>query len=334
MLPATDSRISPFLDSVIDRINIGIFIVNSRMEIVLWNHFMETNSGRPASSVVGRNLFECFPELPRNVMENKLKGVFILKNFAFSSWEQRPYLFKFQHNRPVTGGVEHMYQDFTFIPIKDDTGQVEHVCITLIDVTDIAIYQKMLKEALESLAEANHRDGLTGIYNRHFLEESLAREFSRARRYGGTISLIMIDIDNFKVINDTYGHLAGDDVLRNTAIQLGALLRQTDILGRYGGEEFGLLLPETKLEGAHILAERIRAQIAEIQVPYGNTHIQVTISAGIAEYHPDMARYEDLVKAADDALYQAKDAGRNRVVSAQTPNVFDVDSPNTVKDPD
>ena len=159
------SSLTSILESAIDRINIGVFIINSRMEIVLWNHFMEVNSGQPSSAVVGRNLFECFPDLPRNVVENKIKSVFILKNFAFSGWEQRPYLFKFRHNRPVTGGVEYMYQDCTFMPIKNEAGDVDHICVVVVDTTDVAIYKKMHQEALFSLAEASHRDGLTGIYN-------------------------------------------------------------------------------------------------------------------------------------------------------------------------
>ena len=319
MNPVSDARPTPFLESVVDCINIGIFIVNARMEIMLWNHFMEVNSGKDAEAVLGRNLFECFPDLPRNVMEKKLKGVFILKNFAFSSWEQRPFLFKFQHNRPVTGGVEFMYQDYTFIPIKDDTGSVQQVCITLVDATDTAVYQKMLKEALESLAAASQRDGLTGIYNRHYFEESLAREFSRVRRYGGTVSLVMLDIDHFKSVNDTHGHLAGDAVLRGTAQQLGGELRETDMLARYGGEELGLMLPETTLEGAQILAERIRGRVAAATVHYGSTPIQVTVSAGIGEFDIGMTRHEELIKLADDALYLAKESGRNRVCCATVP---------------
>ena len=249
------SSLTPILECTIDRINIGVFILNSRMEIVLWNHFMEVNSGSSSSLVVGRNLFECFPDLPRNVVENKIKSVFILKNFAFSGWEQRPYLFKFRHNRPVTRGVKYMYQDCTFMPIKNDRGEVDHICVTVVDTTDVAIYKKMHKEALDSLAEASHHDGLTGVYNRHFLEEAIAKEFNRAHRYGGTMSLVMLDIDYFKLINDTHGHLAGDEVLRTTARRLDAIARQTDTLGRYGGEEFGVLLPETTLDSARIFAE-------------------------------------------------------------------------------
>ena len=103
---------------------------------------MELNSGHPSDTVVGRNLFECFPDLPRELVENKIKSVFILKNFAFSAWEQRPYLFKFRHNRPVTGEVEYMYQDCTFMPIENNKDEVEHICVTVVDTTDVAIYKR------------------------------------------------------------------------------------------------------------------------------------------------------------------------------------------------
>ena len=313
------SSLTPILECAIDRINMGVFIINARMEILLWNRFMEINSGQPSDTVLGRNLFECFPDLPRNVVENKIKSVIILRNFAFSGWEQRPYLFKFRHNRPVTGGVEYMYQDCTFMPLKNERGEVDHICVTVVDTTDVAIYKRMHKEALNSLAEASHRDGLTGIYNRRFLEESIAKEFNRAHRYGGAITLIMIDIDHFKLINDTHGHLSGDEVLRITAKRLDALIRQTDTLGRYGGEEFGVLLPETILDNAKILAERIRLSIAESAISYGETLINVTISIGIAQYHDKMTRYEELIKDADDALYQAKNAGRSCIRCAEAP---------------
>jgi diguanylate cyclase (GGDEF)-like protein len=212
-----------------------------------------------------------------------------------------------------------MYQDFTFMPIKNEHGNVDHVCVTLADTTDTAIYQKMLKEALESLAEANHRDGLTGIYNRRFLEEAIAKEFNRTHRYGGATSLVMLDIDHFKSINDTHGHLAGDEVLRTTAKRLTEIMRRTDTLGRYGGEEFGILLPETTMDGAMTFAERIRARIGETVMLHGETPIHVTISVGIAQYHGKMARYEELIQEADDALYLAKEAGRDCVRCAEHP---------------
>ena len=304
---------APLLDFLVDRINIGIFAVNRNMEITLWNRFMESHSGVNADAVLGKNLFECFSELPQSILYHKINSVFVLKNFAFTNWEQRPYLFKFRHNRPVTGGVEHMYQDCTFIPLKDEGGEVQQVCITLVDVTDTAVYQKMMNEAMTSLAEASNRDGLTGIYNRRFIEECIAKEYGRVQRYGGTMSLAIIDLDHFKNINDSHGHLAGDEVLRAASKVLGEGLRQTDFLGRYGGEEFAVVLPSTDLDGAAVLAERLRARLASTVIKHNDISVPVTASVGIAEWQAGMQRYEELIKAADQALYLAKEEGRNCV---------------------
>ena len=167
------------LEMIVDGINVGIVVLNRDLEIVLWNKFMESYSEFPKDKVDGRPLFEVFPELPQKWLKRKLNSVFVLKNFSFPSWEQRPYLFRFPHNRPITGGVDHMRQDVTFMPIKNEADEVDYVCLMLYDVTDSSIYQEMLKEAMDSLAEASNRDGLTGIYNRRFLEASLHREFQR-----------------------------------------------------------------------------------------------------------------------------------------------------------
>ena len=131
------------LDFIVDRINVGVLILNENMEIQLWNKFMAANSGKNADDVLGKNLFDLFPELPQRWLSKKVSSVFMLKNFAFTSWEQRPYLFQFQHNRPVTGGMEHMCQDLTLMPVKNAAGEVESICIIVFDVTDTAIYQTM-----------------------------------------------------------------------------------------------------------------------------------------------------------------------------------------------
>ncbi|MFZ5464596.1 MAG: PAS domain-containing protein [Pseudomonadota bacterium] len=106
------------LDFVVDRIEVGIFAVDRGMRIVLWNRFMALHSGRPAEEVVGSNLFEVFPELPRKWLEKKIDNVFVLKNYSFTSWEQRPFLFRFDHNRPITGGIDCMRQNCTFLELS------------------------------------------------------------------------------------------------------------------------------------------------------------------------------------------------------------------------
>jgi diguanylate cyclase (GGDEF)-like protein len=308
------------LDFIVDRAHAGIFVVNREREIVLWNQFMELHSGRPADELIGKNLFDEFPELPRQWLERKIENVFILKNFSFSSWEQRPYLFKFSHNRPVTGGfqqMQHMRQDATLMPVKDDSGEVKYICFTLFDVTDASIYQLQLKERTEQLKRASDHDGLTQLYNRRFIEESLAKEFGRSRRYGHTLSLILCDIDHFKQVNDNYGHLVGDEVLREVSRRLAEGVRVSDQLGRYGGEEFLVLLPETDTQGGQILAERLRQVVESEPIESHGHSLNITISLGLTELHGGCLTYEQLIHEADQALYQAKAQGRNQVILFQ-----------------
>jgi len=301
------------LKDIVDRISVGVFVVNKQNELVLWNGYMENYSQTKSEDVVGKNIFESFPDLPKNWLEQKIHNVFVIKNFSFTSWEHRPYLFKFLHNRPITGGIDYMRQNCTFLPMKGESGDIEFVCITLFDVTDTSIYESMLKNAVRSLAEASNRDGLTNVYNRRFLETSMAKEFSRIKRYGGTLTFIIVDLDHFKAVNDNHGHLAGDEILKVAAKRLAEGLRTADTLSRYGGEEFAVMLPETPVDGATILAQRLCDNLAATPVQFGDNSITVSASLGVAEFQPDMESYEVMIARADDMLYRSKENGRNQV---------------------
>jgi diguanylate cyclase (GGDEF)-like protein len=301
------------LDFIIERANLGVFAVDREFRVLLWNRFMADHSGRDAASIVGHNLFDCFPDLPRKWLEKKVQGVFLLKNFAFTSWEQRPYLFRFRHDRPVTGGVEHMHQSCTFLPMKDASGDVTAVCVTLLDATDTAIAYHQLERAMVSVRESARRDALTGVFNRRCFEERLSEEYYRTRRYGAPLSLVMLDIDHFKRVNDVHGHLAGDEVLRVIAARISEAVRMSDVFARYGGEEFGLILPQTEMPGALAVAEKLRELVAVAPVPYKDARLDITISCGVAQAAAEHATYEELIRLADAALYRAKQAGRNRV---------------------
>lgn len=320
-MPASGEDLS-LLEFIVEKVNVGIFVIDSEFRVVVWNRFMESHSGCRTQNIVGQDLFTAFPELMESEkwLRRKIQNIFVLKNGSFTSWEQRPYLFRFRHNRPVTGGVDCMRQNCAFQPIKDKAGEVRYVCVTLFDVTDTSIYQNMLQKTLVSLADASNRDGLTGIYNRRFFEQSLAKEYSRAQRYGHIFSLILLDLDHFKNVNDVHGHLAGDEVLRETVHRLGKCLRDADILARYGGEEFAVILPETAQHGAMVVAERLRAAVAATPIIFNNQPLAITISLGITELRADIRRYEDLIKEADLALYASKKSGRNRV-TYYTPTV-------------
>ncbi|NOX75064.1 MAG: diguanylate cyclase [Gammaproteobacteria bacterium] len=309
----TNESHSSLLNFIVDRAHVGIFVINRDRELVLWNQFMEIHSEQKADTVVGKNLFEAFPELPKKWLDRKIESVYILKNFSFTSWEQRPYLFKFRHNRPVTGGVDCMRQDCTLMPVKDDNGEVQYVCFTLFDTTDTSIYQLQLQELTEKLREMSNRDGLTQLFNRRYIEENLDMEFQRAKRYKHPLSVILSDIDFFKKVNDTHGHLAGDEVLRIVSQRLQNGLRNVDVLGRYGGEEFMVVLPDTSLEGARVLAERLRQAVEETPIEAEGASLNVTVSLGITELREATAGYQQLIAEADTGLYQSKENGRNCV---------------------
>jgi two-component system NtrC family sensor kinase len=136
---------------VVDNLQIGIFVLDRELKVVLWNGFMAAHSGKPAAEVVGRDLLELFPELPRAWLEKKVHTVVSLGCLAFTSWEQRPYLFRFHDSRPVTGGLDYMRQSCTFLPVKDASGEVQHVCVSLADYTEVALYQGKLSTAIVDL---------------------------------------------------------------------------------------------------------------------------------------------------------------------------------------
>lgn len=156
-------------------------------------------------------------------------------------------------------------------------------------------------------------DGLTDVNNKRYLMETLEREIPRARRHNRPLTMVMLDVDHFKRINDTYGHLAGDYVLKEIAQLVRSRLRPDDVLGRYGGEEFGVVLPETGIEGAIRIGDDLRMLVERHRFEFDQEVISVTLSGGVAELEQGWDAAQ-LVKHADEQLYVAKRAGRNRVV--------------------
>jgi len=156
-------------------------------------------------------------------------------------------------------------------------------------------------------------DGLTQIFNKRYFNEALAREIARACRYRRELSLVLFDLDHFKEVNDTHGHLAGDSVLRTLATTIKSKIRTEDIFARYGGEEFAIILPEIDGHNAHQFAEKVRRIVETTEFSFEGTLIPVTISMGVATLDPDEPSAAVLTKYADERLYEAKAAGRNCV---------------------
>ena len=183
----------------------------------------------------------------------------------------------------------------------------------------IKALQAELARANEQLLRISQVDGLTGMDNRRHIEERLTEMFEHAARLNEPLAVVMCDVDHFKSVNDTHGHQAGDAVLRQVADVLRQTAREIDRVGRYGGEEFLVLLPGANADDAEAFADRVRHAIESREFLYDGGSVRRTMSAGVAAWpHPDVRHQEALVKAADDALYVAKETGRNRVVAYDT----------------
>jgi len=191
--------------------------------------------------------------------------------------------------------------------MANDIQALESVADILATATQNARY-------VDRVRQLAYRDGLTGVFNRRYFESRLIDEITRAARYGGGVSVLMIDLDHFKKINDDFGHMLGDDVLRAVSSVFLRQLRKVDVVCRYGGEEFAVILPATQGVSAAAVADKLRRAIANSQfsgVPY-----PVTVSIGVAEFPAHGITRDDIVGAADAALYRAKEAGRNQVFLA------------------
>jgi len=189
---------------------------------------------------------------------------------------------------------------------KIRVGETTILKFTFHDRLDESFQQKMYNAAL--------RDPLTKIYNKKYFMDQLSAEVAYAKRHGSPLSLVLFDLDHFKRVNDTFGHVAGDAVLIDTAKVVQAMLRAEDVFARYGGEEFVILLRGTPLADAGVLAERLRASIDDHDFTSDGKRLPVSTSVGVAQYESDTTDAIALVAAADSALYAAKEAGRNRVL--------------------
>ena len=180
----------------------------------------------------------------------------------------------------------------------------------------IAIENARLYETTRQLTIT---DGLTGLYNARYLTERLEGEINRARRYGHRLSLAMIDSDSLKQINDQFGHQQGDRAVRETGLSIRSSVRQSDIVFRYAGDEFVVLMPETDVSTAYLVLERIRRRVEEHYLRVDGHDVRMTVSAGVATFPDHAGDAEDLIRAADEAMYRAKGAGKNRVMVYSRP---------------
>jgi len=292
---------------IFDAINIGIVILDKDLKVRGWNRWMEVHSGIAEGEIKSTPIFDTFPHLNNPKFVRSCKSVFAFGNFCFFSQKLHRHLFPFKTTSYADSKFDFMQQSCAMGPLRADNNEIKYLFIYVQDVTEVAAYE-------QKLLEMNMRDGLTGIYNRRFLESKLSEEFNRHQRYGGVFSLVMLDIDFFKKVNDTHGHQCGDFILKAVSSRVTSIIRNVDYLARYGGEEFCCLLPETGIPAALTVAERFRAAIEQQETNYDGEIIKVTISLGVSEFRKGIESAEMMIKKADDALYRAKREGRNKVL--------------------
>jgi len=301
---------------MLQRVDVGLVILDRDYCIKLWNGFMENHSGIASKQLIDKTIFSIYPNLPRAWVERKVESVFKLGSPAYSTWEQRPHLFPFKSYRPLTGRSELMYQNITFMPLLDPDRKVSQVCLLIYDVTESATSKIQLEEANKQLEKLSRTDRLTGLFNRGYWEACLQQEYRRSvhasKPANVKASLIIFDIDHFKAVNDTHGHLAGDEAIKVVAKCLKDTARDTDFAGRYGGEEFVLLLPDTATEDALAVAERLRQLIQSTTIQLEDLTLNVTVSMGICGFTPDLNSFNLWLERADQALYNSKHQGRNQ----------------------
>jgi diguanylate cyclase (GGDEF)-like protein len=292
-------------DQVLDSLNMGIVIIDRDYRISLWNNWMEMYGHLKKKDMEGSDLFSRFPELETTHFIRSCQAVFRFGNYVFFSQKLHNHLFPFQATGIYGDYFEYMQQSCTITPVRTD-GEIDRIIIMVQDVTENVYMERKLRDLTQ-------QDGLTGIHNRRYLDKRLSEEFTRFKRKGTQFSLLIFDIDDFKKVNDTYGHQFGDRILINLAGLCSTIIRGSDIIARYGGEEFCLILSDTIGWGAMAFAERLRRLVETQTVRYGNEEVNVTISIGIAEINDRIGDTDELLKRADEAMYRAKESGKNRV---------------------
>ena len=291
-----------FLYTIFESFHDPICIIDREYRITKFNDAYKRMIGKKPEDLYRKKCFEALHQrsscCPDCVVE---------KTFLTSEPQMR------ERQTRRAGETETWIESHTY-PIFDQNKYVSHVIEHSRNITDRKRAEEEKNQLIRTLNHLSSADSLTGLLNRRALTETLHHEVDRSQRYGNGLSLMLCDIDGLKLINDSYGHTAGDWAIQAVAASLMRSLRKTDIVGRYGGDEFMVILPETSLDGAQTIAEKIRAAIREIRMDYpGSERIGLSLSIGIADRCAAADDVDTLVRLADTALYSSKNNGRNMV---------------------
>ncbi len=296
----------PYFGQMLNALDEGIIITDRDGTIVFFNHWLVLASNIPAEAAIGKHLLGVFPQLDTALFHRNFRSVLSFGNTAFFSHSANPWLIPLAPAPGSAPGFDKMQQSGQLGPLREND-TIQFVYLIIRDITEtVTDVQHLTRMAMH--------DSLTGAWNRRWFDHWLREELSRAERYSRELGLIMSDLDHFKLVNDQYGHQAGDRILASAAKCCTSLIRATDTLARYGGEEFCIILPETDSDAARALAERIRTGIAALETAGDQSVIKITVSLGVSNFSPGISA-DELLNQADAALYQAKTGGRNQVVA-------------------
>jgi diguanylate cyclase (GGDEF)-like protein/PAS domain S-box-containing protein len=321
LMSAASDKAHDSYRNIVESLVVPTFVLDVQGQVIIWNRACERLTGLAAAEVIGTsNHWRCLydkphPTLADLILQGRTDEIDALYAEHGNTTEAR-YGLSAENwcDMPRLGTRLYLMMDAG--PIYDEAGNLIAVVETFRDMTA----QKQAQLALQQLASC---DGLTAIANRRCFNDTLQNEWRHAMRELRPLSLLLVDVDNFKRYNDTYGHLAGDECLKCIAGAMASNMRANDLVARYGGEEFAIILPNQSDEGAAAVAERIRSTVAQLGLPDSRSDVgYVTVSIGVATVIPSLVSDpHQLVAAADAALYCAKYAGRNRVsLSTQNQN--------------
>jgi diguanylate cyclase (GGDEF)-like protein/PAS domain S-box-containing protein len=294
-----------FLSSIFESIHDPFCIIDRNYTIVRANSAYARLKNRAVDDLIDRTCF--------SVLEGKTEicdGCIVRKTLQSSESCSK------EKKITLTNGDTTWIEIYTY-PLFDESGQLTHVIEYSRDVTDRKSSEDDRRRLIERLEYLSKVDGLTGLLNRRALTEQLEYEIDRAKRYGSELAIILCDLDRLKEINDTYGHLAGDTTLQIVSAALRNSLRSADIAGRYGGDEFLVIVPQTSIAGASSIAEKIRnaVQMTEVRID-DHKRVSISLSIGVASLNIPSESIDAFVSRVDAALYASKKSGRNRITTA------------------